>query len=73
MACLQHPRAGCAAGAPEGVVVVAGGDCESSGDRAFYRGRTTLESVEVYCPNDNEWRPGPPLPRSRAEAGAALL
>ncbi|KAJ0180508.1 hypothetical protein K1T71_003912 [Dendrolimus kikuchii] len=70
---LKEARAGCAAGAGDGVVVVAGGDSESGGERAFYRARTTLASVELYSPRDDKWRPGPPLPASRAEAGAALL
>ncbi|CAG4909893.1 unnamed protein product [Colias eurytheme] len=69
---LREARAGCAAGAAEGLLVVAGGDSES-GERAFYRARTTLASVELYAPADDAWRAGPPLPHSRAEAGAALL
>ncbi|CAH1646093.1 unnamed protein product [Spodoptera littoralis] len=73
VASLKEARAGCAAGAAEGVLVVAGGDSESAGERAFYRARTTLASVELYEPRDNAWRAGPPLPHSRAEAGAALL
>ncbi|KAJ2952769.1 hypothetical protein O0L34_g7129 [Tuta absoluta] len=70
---LKEARAGCAAGAAEGVLVVAGGDSESGGERAFYRARTTLASVEIYDPRDDTWRLGPALPQSRAEAGAALL
>lgn len=70
---LKEARAGCAAGAAEGVLVVAGGDSESAGERTFYRARTTLASVELYDPAANAWRAGPPLPHSRAEAGAALL
>lgn len=73
VASLKEARAGCAAGAAEGVLVAAGGDSESSGERAFYRARTSLASVELYEPRDNLWRAGPPLPHSRAEAGAALL
>ncbi|XP_041976815.1 actin-binding protein IPP-like [Aricia agestis] len=72
VASLGEARAGCAAGAAEGVLVVAGGDSESS-ERAFYRARTTLASVEVYEPAAGVWRAAPPLPTSRAEAGAALL
>lgn len=70
---LKEARAGCAAGAAEGVLVAAGGDSESSGERAFYRARTSLASVELYEPAHNVWRAGPPLPHPRAEAGAALL
>lgn len=73
VASLKEARAGCAAGAAEGTLVVAGGDSESAGERAFYRARTSLASVELYQPRDNLWRAGPPLPHSRAEAGAALL
>lgn len=73
VASMKEARAGCAAGAAEGVLVVAGGDSESGGERAFYRARTTLLSVEIYDPRDDVWRAGPPLPLSRAEAGAALL
>ncbi|CAK1552064.1 unnamed protein product [Leptosia nina] len=69
---LNEARACCVAGAAEGVLVVAGGDRES-GERAFYRARTTLASVETYDPAENTWRSAPPLPHSRAEAGAALL
>ncbi|XP_026757819.1 actin-binding protein IPP [Galleria mellonella] len=70
---LKEARAGCAAGAAEGMLVVAGGDSESGGERAFYRARTTLASVEIYDPREDTWQAGPPLPHSRAEAGAALL
>ncbi|XP_063359433.1 actin-binding protein IPP [Cydia amplana] len=70
---LKEARAGCAAGAAEGVLVVAGGDSESARPRAFYRARATLASAELYDPRDDRWRPAPPLPHSRAEAGAALL
>lgn len=73
VASLKEARAGCAAGAAEGLLVVAGGDSEVARERAFYRARTTLCSVEVYQPRENVWRTGPPLPHSRAEAGAALL
>lgn len=73
VASLKYARAGCAAGAAEGVLVVAGGDSESARERAFYRARTTLASVELYEPRADVWRAGPPLPHSRAEAGAALL
>lgn len=73
MASLREARAGCAAGAAEGVLVAAGGDSESSGERAFYRARTTLASLEIYDPRDNAWRGGPELPHSRAEAGFAIL
>lgn len=73
MASLKEARAGCAAGAAEGVLVVAGGDSESGGERTFYRARTTLSSVEIYDPREDSWQPGPPLPHSRAEAGAALF
>ncbi|KPJ15076.1 Actin-binding protein IPP [Papilio machaon] len=74
VASLRQARAGCAAGAADGVLVAAGGDSESDdGQRAFYRARTTLASVEVYEPAENVWRPAPPLPHVRAEAGAALL
>ncbi|XP_061712263.1 actin-binding protein IPP [Cydia pomonella] len=70
---LKEARAGCAAGAAEGVLVAAGGDSECVGQRAFYRARPTLASVELYDPRDDRWRAAPPLPHSRAEAGAALL
>ncbi|XP_072944194.1 actin-binding protein IPP-like [Epargyreus clarus] len=70
---LKEARAGCAAGAAEGALVVAGGDSESGVERGFYRARTTLASTEIYEPRDGHWRAGPPLPHSRAEAGAALL
>ncbi|CAK1581947.1 unnamed protein product [Parnassius mnemosyne] len=73
VASLQEARAGCAAGASEGLLVVAGGDSECAGQRAFYRARTTLASVELYEPRADAWRAAPPLPHSRAEAGAALL
>ncbi|KPI91459.1 Actin-binding protein IPP [Papilio xuthus] len=74
VASLRQARAGCAAGAADGVLVAAGGDSESDdGDRAFYRARTTLASVEVYEPAENAWRSAPSLPHVRAEAGAALL
>lgn len=72
MASLREARAGCAAGAAEGVLVAAGGDSES-GERAFYRARTTLASAELLEPGAAAWLPAPPLPHSRAEAGAALL
>lgn len=67
---LEEARAGCAAGAAEGVLVVAGGDSQCN-DRSFYRARTTLRTVEIY--EEGRWRRGPPLPHSRAEAGAAVL
>ncbi|XP_060810919.1 actin-binding protein IPP [Amyelois transitella] len=70
---LNEARAACAAGAAEGLLVVAGGDSESGGERAFYRARTSLASVETYDPRERVWRPAPPLPHSRSEAGAALL
>lgn len=73
VASLAEARAGCAAGAADGVLVVAGGDSESAGERAFYRARTTLASAELYEPASDAWRAAPPLPHSRAEAGAALL
>ncbi|XP_026495082.1 actin-binding protein IPP-like [Vanessa tameamea] len=73
VASLQQARAGCAAGAADGVLLVAGGDSECAGERAFYRARTTLSSVELYEPVRDAWLAAPPLPHSRAEAGAALL
>ncbi|KAL4705149.1 hypothetical protein ACJJTC_018720 [Scirpophaga incertulas] len=73
MASLKEARAGCAAGAAEGMLVVAGGDSESGRERAFYRARTTLATLEIYDPREDAWRPGPNLPHSRAEAGAAIL
>ncbi|KAI8435025.1 hypothetical protein MSG28_003457 [Choristoneura fumiferana] len=42
-------------------------DSESAGQRAFYRARTTLASVELYDPRADRWRAGPALPHSRAE------
>ncbi|VVD05219.1 unnamed protein product [Leptidea sinapis] len=73
MGSLREGRAGCAAGAAEGVIIVAGGDSESGGERTFYRARTTLDSVEIYVPSEDLWKAGPPMPHSRAEAGSALL
>ncbi|CAH2259250.1 jg10017 [Pararge aegeria aegeria] len=73
VASLNEARAGCAAGAADDVLLAAGGDSECAGERAFYRARTTLASVEMYDAARNAWLPAPPLPHSRAEAGAALL
>ncbi|GBP30667.1 Actin-binding protein IPP [Eumeta japonica] len=70
---LRVARAGCAAGAADGALIVAGGDCESGGERDFYRARTTLAAVEIYDAREDVWCEGPPLPHSRAEAGAAVL
>ncbi|XP_048479515.1 actin-binding protein IPP isoform X3 [Plutella xylostella] len=72
---LRTGRAGCAAGGGEGLLVVAGGDSEGGGGgSAFYRARTTLPTVELLdVAHGGTWQEGPPLPHSRAEAGAALL
>ncbi|CAG9585490.1 unnamed protein product [Danaus chrysippus] len=70
---LVEARAGCAAGAADGLLVAAGGDSECGGKRDFYRARTTLASVEIYDPTRDTWTSTTSLPHSRAEAGAALL
>ncbi|XP_034840229.1 actin-binding protein IPP [Maniola hyperantus] len=73
VASLKEARAGCAAGAADDMLLAAGGDSECAGERAFYRARTTLASVEMYDAARDVWLLAPPLPQSRAEAGAALL
>lgn len=39
----------------------------------FYRTLYTLSSVECYNPLSNIWTECPPLPESRAEAGAVVI
>lgn len=64
-------RSGPAVAAVDGFLYVIGG--YETHDNLFYRAQFTVASVERFDPVDNSWCDCPPLPESRAEAGAVVL
>lgn len=68
---MSVPRGVPAVAAADGLLYVMGGD--QTRDVNFYRAQFTLNSVECYDPLTDVWRECPPLPESRAEAGACVV
>lgn len=64
-------RSGPAVAAVDGLLYVIGG--YKTLENPFYRAQFTVASVECYDPFTNTWSECPPLPESRAEAGAVVL
>lgn len=64
-------RSGPAVAAVDGLLYVMGG--YKTLENPFYRAQFTVSSVECFNPITNMWYDGPPLPESRAEAGAVAL
>lgn len=64
-------RSGPAVAAVDGLLYVIGG--YKTHENPFYRAQFTVASVERFDPVSDSWSECPPLPESRAEAGAVVL